>query len=63
MILDFPHPQFGTVKTVAGPIKISDTKIKHRRGPNLGEHTDNVLQTLLDLPPAKIESYRQTGLL
>jgi crotonobetainyl-CoA:carnitine CoA-transferase CaiB-like acyl-CoA transferase len=63
MILDLPHPEFGTVKTVAGPIKISDSSIEHRRGPKLGEHTEEVLQELLDLSPEAISEYRQEGVL
>ncbi|MBT3343071.1 MAG: CoA transferase [Gemmatimonadetes bacterium] len=63
MIIDLPHPEFGTVRTVAGPIKISDADVEHRRGPKLGEHTDEILQTLLDLPPETIAGYRQDGLL
>ena len=63
MILELPHPEFGTVRTVAGPIKIGDAEVEHRRGPQLGEHTDEVLQTLLDLSPAAIEDYRQMGML
>ena len=63
MILELPHPEFGTVRTVAGPIKIGDAGVEHRRGPQLGEHTDEVLQALLDLSPATIEDYRQMGIL
>ena len=63
MILDLPHPDFGTVKTVAGPIKIADAEVEHRRGPQLGEHTDEILQTLLDLSPEKIANYRREGIL
>ena len=63
MILDLPHPQFGTVKTVAGPIKIGDAAVEHRRGPQLGEHTDEILQTLLNLSADEIAAYRRDGVL
>ena len=63
MVLDLPHPDFGTVRTVAGPIKIGDMAIEHRRGPHLGEHTDEVLQHLLDLSPDAIADYRRDGVL
>lgn len=63
MVLDLPHPEFGTVRTVAGPIKISDSGVDHRRGPKLGEHTDEVLQTLLGFTPQDIAEHRQDGLL
>jgi crotonobetainyl-CoA:carnitine CoA-transferase CaiB-like acyl-CoA transferase len=63
MVLDLPHPEFGTVRTVAGPIKISDSDIEHRRGPKLGEHTNEVLQTLLGLTPEAIADLREDGTL
>ncbi len=63
MVLDLPHPDFGTVRTVASPIKIGDTTVEHRRGPRLGEHTDEVLQHLLDLSPDAIADYRRDGVL
>lgn len=63
MIIDLPHPEFGTVRTVAGPIRISDSDVEHRRGPKLGEHTDEILQELLGLTPETIAGYREDGLL
>ncbi len=44
MILEIPHPEFGTVRQLASPIKVSDTTICHRRAPKLGEDQDAVLE-------------------
>ena len=63
MILEIPHPQFGTVKEVAGPIKITGPAVQHRRGPALGEHTDEVLQGLLGMSPSEIGALRCDGAL
>ena len=63
MVLDLPHPEFGTVKTPAGPIRIDDAAVAPRRGPGLGEHTDEILQNLLALSPDEIAAYRRDGML
>ena len=63
MVLDLPHPEFGTVKTPAGPIRIDDAAVAPRRGPGLGEHTDEILQNLLALSPDEITAYRRDGML
>ena len=61
MILEFEHPDFGVVRQVAGPIKVSDARLEHRRGPKLGEHTEEVLREYLDLSPETIEDLRRQG--
>jgi len=61
MILELPHPEFDVVRQVASPIKISDVKMQHRRGPALGEHTDEVLERYLNLPQEEIEALRKAG--
>jgi crotonobetainyl-CoA:carnitine CoA-transferase CaiB-like acyl-CoA transferase len=62
MLLDIPHPEFGTVREIASPIKIGGTQIEHHRGPKLGEHTDEVLRDYLNLPENKIAELREEGL-
>ncbi|MCZ6678765.1 MAG: CoA transferase, partial [Candidatus Poribacteria bacterium] len=63
MILEIPHPEFGVVRQVASPIKISDTKATHRPGPKLSEHTDAVLRDDLKMSPEKIQTLRREGVL
>jgi crotonobetainyl-CoA:carnitine CoA-transferase CaiB-like acyl-CoA transferase len=41
----FHHPRFGRVHEVAVPYRVSDTTLpQHRRAPELGEHTDEILR-------------------
>jgi crotonobetainyl-CoA:carnitine CoA-transferase CaiB-like acyl-CoA transferase len=63
MILEIPHPEFGVVRQVASPIKISDSKVTHRPAPKLGEHTNQILMNYLKMSPQEIESLRQAGVL
>lgn len=44
MTVDVDHPTLGRLRTLGTPIKMSDTPLNpKRRGPMLGEHTDDVL--------------------
>jgi formyl-CoA transferase len=44
MTVDVEHPTLGTLRTLGTPIKMSATPLNpKRRGPMLGEHTDDVL--------------------
>ena len=41
----FDHPRFGRVREVALPFRVSCTNMpEHRRAPEFGEHTDEILQ-------------------
>ena len=61
MLLDIPHPELGTVREVASPIKVGGTHVEHHRGPKLGEHTDQVLRDV-GLSTEKIDDLRRDGL-
>jgi crotonobetainyl-CoA:carnitine CoA-transferase CaiB-like acyl-CoA transferase len=44
MTVDVEHPALGPIRTLGTPIKMSSTPLNpRRRGPMLGEHTDDVL--------------------
>jgi crotonobetainyl-CoA:carnitine CoA-transferase CaiB-like acyl-CoA transferase len=58
MILEMPHPQFGTVRVAGNPIKISDAAVEHRRGPALGEDTETILKDELGYGVQEIEEMR-----
>jgi formyl-CoA transferase len=59
-----PHPAAGEVTMVANPIKFSATPITHDRAPPLlGEHTAQVLGSVLGLDPAEIEKLRNEGVI
>jgi formyl-CoA transferase len=59
-----PHPLAGEVHMVANPIRFSATPIAHDTPPPLlGEHTDAVLQSVLGLGRAEIDSLRKEGII
>ena len=63
MILEVPHPEFGTVRQLASPIKVGDSAMEHRRGPGLGEHTEEVLGEYLHLSRQEIDCFRSEGVI
>ncbi len=61
---DLPHPEAGTVPTVASPIRYSATPIEHTVAPpTLGQHTDAVLGEALGLCAADIAALRDKGVI
>ncbi|MEO8746914.1 MAG: CaiB/BaiF CoA-transferase family protein [Rhodanobacter sp.] len=64
MRIDLPHPVAGSVPGVANPVRFSKTPVQyHHAAPELGEHTQEVLQELLDLDPAKLAELEAAGVL
>jgi crotonobetainyl-CoA:carnitine CoA-transferase CaiB-like acyl-CoA transferase len=62
--LDLPHPLAGSAPGVRNPINYSATPIDYRQAPpTLGQHTEQVLQELLDLDAAAIRSLREQGII
>src|SRR5215831_14025563 len=60
-VVEVDHPKRGTYLTVGNPIKLSDSPSDVRRSPMLGEHTEEVLRTLVGLTQQEIEAARQQG--
>ena len=47
LVVQLEHPMLGMVKTIANPIRLSDTPVTYRLAPPfLGEHTKQILQGL-----------------
>jgi len=47
LIVQIEHPALGQVRSIANPIKFSDTPVSYRLPPPLlGEHTEEILQSL-----------------
>lgn len=63
MIVETAHPEYGVVRQVASPIKISDYKKSHVRGPKLGEHTEEVLRERLNLSADAVAQLRSAGVI
>lgn len=62
--IDMPNSLGGTTPQVASPLRLSATPVEYRNAPPLlGEHTDTVLQRLLQLSAEQIAALRQGGVL
>jgi crotonobetainyl-CoA:carnitine CoA-transferase CaiB-like acyl-CoA transferase len=62
LTMDYDGARDGTVDLIANPIRFSGTQIDYRYPPpKLGEHTDALLQELLDLSPEEIAKLRDDG--
>lgn len=60
MRIDLPHPAAGHAPTVANPIRLSQTPVEYRSAPpTLGQHTDDVLRSLLGLADEQIAVLRR----
>ena len=64
MRIEMEHPATGSapVALVASPIRLSETEVEYRHAPPLlGQHTDEVLQDVLDLGADEIAAMRESG--
>jgi formyl-CoA transferase len=60
MVAEVPHPTAGSVRLVASPLKFSQTPCRiYRHPPLLGEHTAEVLRTVLGHTQQEIEALRR----
>jgi formyl-CoA transferase len=60
-VVDVDHPTRGSYLTVGNPIKLSDSPAEVTRSPLLGEHTEEVLETVLGMTPAETVAVRSDG--
>jgi formyl-CoA transferase len=60
-VVEVDHPTRGKYLTVGNPIKLSDSPSDVQRSPLLGEHTDEILKTVLGLKEDEIQAARQQG--
>lgn len=57
MKITLPHPKAGQADLVASPLRLSDSPVQYHSGPPLlGEHTEQVLSTLLGLDQDQIQA-------
>ena len=66
MRIDMPHPlaEGGTVPLLGNPIKLSETPVAYEEPPPyLGQHTDEVLENLLDLDAEARQRLRDAGII
>ena len=64
MIVEYDHPDLGRVRLPGNPIKFAGVEgTPSTPAPRLGEHTDEVLRALLDMPHEKIVALRRDGVI
>src|SRR5499427_8378589 len=60
-VVEVDHPKRGKYLTVGNPIKLSDSPADVRRAPFLGEHTEEILKTIVGMNDDEIQAARQQG--
>jgi crotonobetainyl-CoA:carnitine CoA-transferase CaiB-like acyl-CoA transferase len=61
--IDLPHPSAGHVSLVANPIRLSDTPVEYRLAPPLlGQHTVEILTSLLGMSGAGVAALAARGI-
>ena len=60
-VVEVEHPERGAYLTVGNPIKLSDSPTEVVRSPLLGEHTEEILKSVVGLGDRDIEIARQQG--
>jgi formyl-CoA transferase len=58
-VVEVDHPKRGKYLTVGNPIKLSDSPADVRRSPLLGEHTEEILRTVVGLSEGDIQAARE----
>lgn len=62
MVIHMQHPLRAAMPLLANPIKLSDTPIQYRlRPPDLGEHTDDILSSMLGYDAVQLARLRADG--
>ena len=61
--VELPHPRYGSVPSVANPIRLSQTPIQYDKAPpELGEHNHAVLRELLGLNEEQTKTLQAQGI-
>ena len=61
LIVEVEHPTYGTIKQVSSAISTEGSNQVVSPGPSLGEHTDDILASLLSLEPKEVQRLRNSG--
>lgn len=61
LVISTEHPKFGEVRHVASPARVGPPPAEHRRAPELGEHTAEVVRDLLGYDDATIARLTRDG--
>jgi crotonobetainyl-CoA:carnitine CoA-transferase CaiB-like acyl-CoA transferase len=62
LIVTQQHPEYGTVRSAASPMRFSESPVIYRKPPPMtGEHTGSVLRQWLDYDDARINALHEQG--
>jgi len=61
-VVEFEHPDLGTVRQVASPLRLSGAERPPGRGPFRGEHIEQVLVELCGYEPERVRELAAAGL-
>lgn len=61
MIIEAEHPRYGTIKTIASPVKVGGERRPPVRAPQRGEHTQRVLEELIGFDRAAFAAAAADG--
>ena len=61
MMVVVDHPERGPFLNVGCPIKLSDSPVEVARSPLLGEHTQEILEQVLEYPQERVASLEAAG--
>jgi formyl-CoA transferase len=62
-VVEVDHPTRGKYLSVGNPIKLSDSITEVKRSPLLGEHTDEILSSVLGFKAAEVAEIKASGAL
>jgi crotonobetainyl-CoA:carnitine CoA-transferase CaiB-like acyl-CoA transferase len=60
-VAEYEHPQLGTVRQVASPLRLGGPESPRQRGPFRGEHTAEVLAEVCGYDEARIDALASSG--
>ena len=60
-VVEYDHPRFGTVRTIATPLRVGEDEKPLRRAPFRGEHTGDVLARLCRYSPEHVSALHEAG--
>jgi crotonobetainyl-CoA:carnitine CoA-transferase CaiB-like acyl-CoA transferase len=61
MIVEYPHPAFGTVRSIASPVKVGDEVPSVHRAPQRKEQAGDILRELLGYDDGRMASLAEGG--
>jgi crotonobetainyl-CoA:carnitine CoA-transferase CaiB-like acyl-CoA transferase len=60
-LVEYEHPQLGSVRQVASPLRLSDAEPPVHRAPGRGEHTEELLIELCGYSPERVRELAAAG--